>query len=76
MELENLELSDADLLRRAEHPAFGSVTLSELLATWAAHDLTHLHQITRIMATQYKPLVGPWEQYLGVMKCGGHGAAG
>ena len=48
------------------HPALGVVTLSQLLATWAAHDLTHLHQISRIIAHQYRAAVGPWSPYLGV----------
>jgi DinB family protein len=66
----NLQPSDLD--RRGRHPAFGSVTLSQLLATWAAHDLTHLHQISRTMAYQYGEAVGPWTAYLGVMHCTGH----
>jgi hypothetical protein len=45
-----------------------------LLATWAAHDLTHLHQISRIMAHQYRGAVGPYSAYLGVLQCGGHSA--
>lgn len=57
---------------RGRHPALGVVTLSQLLATWAAHDLTHLHQISRIMAHQYREAVGPWSAYLGVMRCDGH----
>jgi len=48
------------------HPALGVATLSQLLATWAAHDLTHLHQISRVMAHQYREAVGPWSAYLGV----------
>jgi hypothetical protein len=63
-----------ELERRGTHPALGSVTLSQLLATWAAHDLTHLHQLTRVMAHQYREAVGPWSKFLGVMKCGGHSA--
>src|SRR5437879_7476981 len=47
-ELQTLNLRKEDLARRGRHPALGVVTLSELLATWAAHDLTHLHQISRI----------------------------
>ena len=50
--------------------------MSELLATWGAHDLTHLHQISRILAYQYRDAVGPWAQYLGVMQCNGHSASG
>jgi hypothetical protein len=71
-ELEALHLDREDMERRGRHPAFGVVTLSELLATWAAHDLTHLHQIARIMAHQYREAVGPWSQFLGVMQCAGH----
>jgi hypothetical protein len=73
-ELRGLELRREDLERRGRHPAFGVVTLSELLATWAAHDLTHLHQISRIMAHQYRETVGPWSAYLGVLQCAGHSA--
>jgi hypothetical protein len=70
--LQALKLQPADLERRGRHPALGTVTLSQLLATWAAHDLTHLHQISRVMAHQYREAVGPWSQYLGVLKCAGH----
>jgi hypothetical protein len=72
--LQALNLQSADLARRGKHPALGAVTLSELLATWAVHDLTHLHQLSRVMAHQYREAVGPWSAYLGVLKCGGHGA--
>jgi hypothetical protein len=71
-ELGALNLQPADMERRALHPALGEVTLSQLLATWATHDLTHLHQISRIMAHQYREAVGPWSAYLGVLKCEGH----
>jgi hypothetical protein len=71
-ELRALKLRQEDLELRGRHPALGVVTLSELLATWAAHDLTHLHQISRIMAHQYRETVGPWSEYLGVLRCAGH----
>jgi len=71
-ELRALNLRQEDLERRGRHPALGVVTLSELLATWAAHDLTHLHQISRVMAHQYREAVGPWSAYLGVLRCTGH----
>ena len=71
-ELRALDLRPEDLKRRGRHPAVGAVTLSELLATWAAHDLTHLHQISRIMACQYREAVGPWSKFLGVLQCAGH----
>jgi len=73
-QLRGLNLKPEDFTRRGRHPALGACTLGELLATWAAHDLTHLHQISRIMAHQYREAVGPWGVYLGVMKCAGHSA--
>jgi hypothetical protein len=71
-ELRALNLRPEDLARRGQHPALGVVTLSQLLATWALHDLTHLHQISRVMAHQYRNAVGPWSAYLGVLQCAGH----
>lgn len=70
--LDALDLHPEDLARRGKHPALGSVTLSELLSTWAVHDLTHLHQLSRVMAYQYRDVVGPWNAYLGVLQCQGH----
>jgi len=71
-ELRKLHLHEKDLSKRGRHPTLGVVTLSELLATWAAHDLTHLHQIARVMAHQYRAAVGPWTKFMGVMQCAGH----
>jgi hypothetical protein len=70
--LRGLNLRPEDLERRGRHPSLGVVTLSQLLATWATHDLTHLHQISRVMAHQYRDAVGPWIAYLGVLQCAGH----
>jgi len=70
--LRALDLKPEDLGRRGRHPALGVVTLAELMATWAAHDLTHVHQLSRVMAHQYRDAVGPWSAYLGVMQCAGH----
>ena len=61
------QLTDAQLALTGEHPAFGAVTLRQLLATWSAHDLSHIVQIARVMAKQYRDAVGPWREYLGVM---------
>lgn len=72
-DLHGLDLVPSQLELRGRHPSLGSVTLSELLATWAAHDLTHLHQVSRIMAQQYRDKVGPFAAFLGVLKCNGHG---
>jgi hypothetical protein len=73
-ELQALNLRKQDLALRGRHPALGVVTLSQLLATWAAHDLTHLHQISRVLAHQSREAVGPWSAYLGVLQCAGHSA--
>ena len=72
--LRAMNLQPADFQRRGRHPALGVVTLSQLLATWAVHDLTHLHQLSRVMAYQYRDVVGPWSAYLGVLHCEGHGS--
>lgn len=74
-ELQQLKLQPQQLELRGRHPAFGPVTLSQLLATWSVHDLNHIHQISRIMARQYGEAVGPWEKYLGVLHCEGHSGA-
>ena len=63
-ELRRLNLSPADLDRRGRHPELGIVTLRQLLATWAAHDLDHVVQIARVMARLYSDEVGPWRAYL------------
>jgi hypothetical protein len=72
-DLRAMNLQLGDLQRRGRHPALGVVTLSQLLATWAVHDMTHLHQLSRVMAYQYREAVGPWSAYLGVLNCQGHG---
>jgi len=53
--------------REGVHPAFGRVTLRQLLATWVCHDLAHLAQIARVMAKQYRDAVGPWKEYLAIL---------
>jgi hypothetical protein len=63
-ELAGLRLTAADLARRGRHPEFGEVTLGQLLATWVAHDLTHLGQIGEVLARRYREDVGPWRAYL------------
>jgi len=71
-DLQALNLQPADFARRGLHPALGPVTLGELVATWPAHDLTHLHQLARLLAHPYREAVGPWREYMGVMQCAGH----
>jgi hypothetical protein len=65
--LEALNLNRVDLKREGTHPELGRVTLEQLLATWVAHDLDHLVQISRVVARQYEDAVGPWRAYLSVL---------
>jgi uncharacterized damage-inducible protein DinB len=67
-EFKALRLSEDDLDNIGIHPAFGTITLRQLLSTWVAHDLSHIAQIARVMAKQYKDEVGPWAEYLSIMK--------
>ena len=65
--LRGWKLTDRELALEGEHPAFGSVTLRQLLATWVAQDLGHVAQTTRVMAKRYREAVGPWRAYLPIM---------
>ncbi len=67
VELEGLNISEDQLLLKGKHPQLGTVTLSQLLATWVAHDLHHIAQICKCMAYQYKEEVGPWLEYIGII---------
>jgi len=66
-ELQKLNLTPELLAKRGTHPELGTVTLKQLLATWAVHDLGHIRQVARVMARQYKDEVGPWKAYLPVL---------
>jgi uncharacterized damage-inducible protein DinB len=63
-ELTALGLTASDMDRRGLHPEFGEVSLGQLLATWVAHDLTHLGQVGEVLARRYRDEVGPWRAYL------------
>ena len=65
--VQSWKLTPAQLEQTGEHPAFGTVLLRQLLATWVAHDLGHIAQTSRVMARQYRDAVGPWREYLTVM---------
>ena len=67
-QLAALGLTPADLERRGTHPALGAVTLRQLLASWVTHDFDHVFQIARVLARQYTDEVGPWRQYLRVVR--------
>ncbi|MCX6597817.1 MAG: DinB family protein [Acidobacteria bacterium] len=65
--LRELDLQPGQLELTGTHPAFGPVTVRQLLATWTAHDLAHLVQVSRVMAKRYREEVGPWAEFLSVM---------
>jgi len=68
IELKSLHLSEDDFQKKGIHPELGEVTLKQLLATWVVHDLGHIAQISRVMAKQYGSEVGPWAEYLRILK--------
>ena len=65
--LRSWNLAEAQFSFEGEHPALGTVTLRQLLATWVAHDLGHIAQTTRVMAKRYRDAVGPWREYLPIV---------
>ena len=65
--LRSSQLTEADLDKKGMHPRLGSVTLRNLLATWVVHDLTHIAQVTRVMAKQYKDEMGPWPEFFRIL---------
>ena len=67
-ELNGMELDETDLTRTGTHPELGRVTARKLLAAWVVHDLGHVRQVARVLARQYAGAVGPWEEYLPVLR--------
>ena len=67
-ELRALEVNETQLDSIGIHPTFGEVKLRQLLATWAAHDLAHITQISRVMCKQYQEAVGPWREFISVLR--------
>ncbi len=67
-QLTSMKITRADLAKTGIHPKFGSVTLKQLLSTWAVHDLDHIAQISRVMAKQYKEETGPWIEFLKILR--------
>lgn len=63
----SLQLTETDLDKKGMHPVLGDVTLRHLLSTWVVHDLTHIAQITRVMAKQYKEEMGPWPEFFRIL---------
>ena len=65
--LKGWALGEEQMRLAGEHPAFGNVTLRQLLAAWVVHDLGHVVQTARVMAKQYCEAIGPWREYLQVV---------
>ena len=65
--LRELITTEKQLELKGLHPELGEVKVRELLSTWAVHDLTHIAQITRVIAKRYTEEVGPWREYLGII---------
>jgi hypothetical protein len=68
LKLNTLRNRMSDFNLKGIHPELGEVTMAELLATWTVHDLTHISQISRVMAKQYKKAIGPWIKYFRVLQ--------
>jgi hypothetical protein len=66
--LRSWNLTEEQLKLTATHPELGEVTLQQLIATWTVHDLTHLRQLATVMARHYEFTVGPWKEYLSILK--------
>jgi hypothetical protein len=65
--LKSLSLTQREFDKKGLHPVLGEVTLENLLATWVVHDLTHIAQICRVMAKQYKEAIGPWTEFFRIL---------
>lgn len=65
--LKSLKLEEIDFDKRGIHSSLGQVTLRQLLSTWVIHDLSHIAQVARVMAKQYKEEMGPWVEYFRIM---------
>ena len=65
--IRGFNISSSDLALTGIHPGLGEVSLKNLLATWTAHDLSHISQITRVMAKLHKEEIGVWTKYMKIM---------
>ena len=67
-ELKAMNITSKKLEMTGIHPELGVATLAQLLATWTAHDLNHIRQMTRVMARNYKEEAGPWRAYMPILQ--------
>jgi DinB superfamily len=65
--LASLSLTSTQVTLEGRHPELGRVTLGQLLAAWAVHDLNHVGQALRVMSARCADAVGPWKAYLGIL---------
>ena len=68
--LETWRLSAAHLNLPGEHPELGPVTLEQLIACWATHDMAHVAQLSRILTRAFGSCVGPWTKYFSLLQGG------
>lgn len=66
--LHAMNLTEDKLKLKGIHPELGEVTLGQLIATWAVHDLTHIRQIATVLARKYEENVGAWKEYLSILQ--------
>lgn len=71
--LDALRLSESQLRLTGVHPEFGPVTLEQLLACWAAHDMAHAAQLARLLTRSFGQHVGPWRKYFSLLQGAGAG---
>lgn len=66
--LDVFHLTASHLPLTGQHPEFGRVTLDQLLACWATHDMAHIAQISRLLARSFGRHVGPWRKYFSLLQ--------
>lgn len=67
-ELDRLDPDEAALATTGLHHVLGDVRLAQLLSAWVIHDLNHLAQVTRALASRYREAVGPWVEFLPILR--------
>jgi len=63
----DLHLGPGQLTLKGTHPTLGKVTLGQLMASWAVHDLGHIAQVARVVARPFRESVGPWSEFLAIL---------
>ena len=66
--LDTLNLTAPHLALTGQHPEFGTVPLSQLLACWATHDMAHIAQLSRLLTRSFGRHVGPWRKYFSLLQ--------